>query len=171
MRSRVVLPHPEDPTKTVVLREDDETEVLDRARAVGELLGDALELDHGANRSGRDLDFLPECDVAGEILADAVDRGRIGLVVGPRPVGEDIVAGDEREVLALALPGQVYGVGLSCSRSGFTLAGGSTSFLDADEVCLLRLGDDRAVQVRLHASSLGGARCRLWWQRECRFRA
>ena len=62
MRSSVVLPQPDEPTKHRRLaRRDDEAEVLDRTRAVGELLGDALELDHWVSSVANPTDAGLEC--------------------------------------------------------------------------------------------------------------
>src|SRR3546814_18507937 len=86
IRSKVVLPDPDDPTSTVVLREGSTRLKSSTARVPS---GKDLEtcansiMAPRADRSVDDLDSLPAGDDHGGVLYDAVDRRRVRLGVGP----------------------------------------------------------------------------------------
>src|SRR5690606_31080572 len=108
MRSSVVLPHPDDPTNTVVLREGS-TRLKSSTASVpsGNLLITERNsiMSRPSPRLWPDLHLARvERDVGGDVLAHALERGWIRVRVPPHRVRVGLTVDDGRVVLGLALP-------------------------------------------------------------------
>src|SRR6218665_57338 len=154
MRSRVVLPQPDEPTKTVVLR-DGSTRLKSftaRVPSGNRLVTLRNSIKAVSSRELRcDLDAGREGDVAGEVLADAVERGRIRVRIRPGEVFVQFSARLHGVVLANALPRA--GVGRRALDEGAVDDGCRWEVpvaFDADEIALVGLGDDGSCEYSLH---------------------
>ncbi len=101
--------------------------------------------------SADDLHFLPEGDIVAEILAHALERGRVRSEVAPVTIPQQRVALLHAEILALALPQTgVLGVALLEQLAVDARQRKIPIALGADQILLGHLGDHDVVQYGLH---------------------